>query len=181
MKKNSQFTTLFRSNGFTLIELLTAFSLITIIAGVGFASLVSYSRSQAVTQAEADVKQAVDTARFNALSNVRPSVCAAVDQLVSYNAVFCINGANAATCLANSIPDNGGYLIQATCGVQPPYTISAKKLPSGLSFSSVAGNCSNVGFLAVSATVSGGSCNAKITGYNKSATVVVDSTGYVSY
>lgn len=60
--------------GFTIIELLLVFSLMTLISGVGFAALVTYSRSQEVDQDVARFKTTVEKARSMALSSVKPTI-----------------------------------------------------------------------------------------------------------
>ena len=47
--------------GFTLIELLVVFSIVAVLVGIGFVSLAGYSRNQTLSQAAAEIKQAVET------------------------------------------------------------------------------------------------------------------------
>jgi len=160
--------------GFTLIELIVVFSIMAMISGVGFASLVAYSRSQALSQAVANVKSAVEQAKFNALSNVvRPSSCTTTSTLVSYKLIFC--GTNAA-CTAEGITDTHGYLIQVNCGVQST-TIFRQKVLSPLSVSST---CANVTYLATNANFSSSSsppCTVTVSGYGNTKQVIINSLG----
>ena len=161
-------------SGFTILELLVAFSLIAVVTGVGFVSFVSYSRKQILVQAASDLKQAVDLARFNALSNVKPAACGSTDQLLSYTVNFCINNNPSCDPGLNGI----GYQIHASCGAQKPLVLS-KKLPQNVTFT-VAGAtlCQNVVFNSVNPVVSGGPCDVKISGYSNFITFSIDSQGY---
>ncbi len=109
--------------GFTLVELLVVVSMISIISGLGFASLSSYSRQQTVTQAAEDIKQDINLARFNAISAVKPSgQCGTSDTLTGYRLDFC---------QYSTTPCSSDYQIVALCGSQP--VVSSKNMLSSLS------------------------------------------------
>ncbi|HVT01054.1 MAG TPA: prepilin-type N-terminal cleavage/methylation domain-containing protein [Patescibacteria group bacterium] len=160
--------------GFTLIELLVTFSLISIISGIGFASFASYSRRQTVVQAAADLKQAVDLARFDAVSSVKPSDCSDTDTLSSYQVNFC----------QNSVCNTSGvdYEVVAQCGAITK-VVESKKLPDNVTFSSVGGQtvCSTVKFNTLSSIAEGAPCQINVNGFSNQVKVTLDSNGYVSY
>lgn len=160
--------------GFTLIELMVAFSIIAIVGGIGFVSLVSYTRSQTLTQAAANIKQAVDVARFNAVSNVKTQSC---NELISYTVKFCTNN-------CTSELNTKAYQIIENCSSQSN-TISTHKLPNNYIFTS-SSTCNSVTFSAITSGVdivsTGGPCNLYIKGLESNQLQVsVSSLGYVSY
>ena len=166
-----------KTKGFTIIELLVVFTIIALTAGIGFVSLASYSRSQALTQAAANIKQSIDTARFNALSNVKTSSCI---QLVSYSVRFCANSNPACAGALNT----KGYEIVENCASQS-FVISTKELPSNFFFTS-SSTCENVTFNATTAVAStkstSGSCLLFIKGYESSPMqITINSQGYAVY
>ena len=163
-----------KSSGFTILELLVVFSLIAVISGVGFLSFVSYSRKQILVQAKSDVKQAVDLARFNALSSVKPAACGA-DSLTSYTLKFCTHN----NCLGIAgTTDGQSYIVRASCGAQNPLVLS-KKLPQNVTFVDAGLKpCQDIVFNSVNPVVSGGPCDVNISGYSSSVTFSIDSQGY---
>src|SRR5687768_1837178 len=117
-------------SGFTLIELLVVFTLMALITGAGFASLVAYSRAQTLSQATADLKQTVEQTRFNALSNVTQSFCSSANNLVSYSLIICSGGYNPGSVCTNAgVVNNQGYLIRQACSGGQEQTVFIKKLP----------------------------------------------------
>lgn len=169
------------NSGFTLLELLVVFSLISIITGLGFASLVAYSRSQALNQVAADIKQVVETARFNSLSSVKPASCAST-KLLSYIVNFCVNSNSNCPLPLN----NKGYQIQVACaGISPNATIYTKTLPTSGNFSfGPSSTCQNITFDSLTAAISGVSpsgCTLSLVGYTKTLPITVGSQGYVSF
>lgn len=165
-------------SGFTIIELLAVISLIAIISGIGFASLVSYSRSQVLSQAAEDVKQTITEAKFDSLSNVKPVICNSSDFLDSYTLYICSNGANSAVCSTESISNNKGYFISAKCG-NKTQTVQKKSVASNLSINS---SCQTLKFDALSATFSGTTtsgfpCAIVINGFGTNKTINVGPLG----
>lgn len=162
-------------SGFTILELLVVFSLMTVISGIGFLSFVSYSRNQILIQAASDLRQAVELARFNAQSNVKPAVCGS-DSLESYTLKFCTHN----NCLGISgTTDGQSYVMLATCGAQNPLILS-KKLPQNVTFVDAGPTpCQNIVFHSVNPLVSGGPCDVRISGYSNYITFSIDSQGYV--
>ena len=158
--------------GFTLIELLVTFSIIAIIAGLGFASFSSYSRRQIVTQASYDVKQAIDLARFDSLSSVKPAVCAG-SSLDSYQVNFC----SKALCKTSNVD----YEIVAACGATSKVVLT-KKYPQNVTTADINGNpsCASLIFNTLSGIGTGAPCATCIRGYGNQFTIAVDANGYVS-
>lgn len=162
------------NRGFTLIELLVTFTLITIITGIGFASFASYSRRQAVVQVAADFKETIGLARFNALSQVKPSICGSTDELSNFKVNVCPN----AICQTVSVD----YEMNATCeGLEHVQT--TKRLPQNITLANVVGspNCASLTFNTISGVVTGAPCEIYVNGYNNQIKVSIDPNGYVSY
>ncbi len=57
--------------GFTLIELIVVFTVMAILATIGTASLVSYSRTQSLNQATSDLVQTLNTAKSLSASQLK--------------------------------------------------------------------------------------------------------------
>lgn len=174
------------NDGFTLIELMAVFSIVSIVTGMGIISLVGYSRSQVSTQAAADIKQAIETARFNALSSVKPASCFSVNPLASYTVRFCINNPN---CIdPGSNLNNVAYQIQVACLGQSSALVSTKKLPKDYVFTS-SSSCLDVKFNSLTATagltttgaILPSGCTLVLHGYGPDKTVTISQQGYVSY
>ena len=157
--------------GFTLIELLVTFTLISIITGIGLASFVSYSQRQVVVQAASDFKQAVDLARFNALSSVKPKACSGVLSDFKFN--VCFN----ATCYNSGVD----YEVIVGCGLD--LSVLSKKLPQNVTFSNVVGspNCTTLKFTPISGVVTGVPCEIFVNGYGNQIKVSIDLNGHASY
>src|SRR5260221_9581049 len=98
---SSQFTVHSKERGFTLIELIIVFSVTAILSMIGIASFVAFSQSQNMTNAILDLKTMLLTARSNALSQVKPSVCG-VQQLQGFQVNVCCSGG----CYSNLIKKN---------------------------------------------------------------------------
>ena len=170
-----------KKNGFTIFELLIVFSLVSVVSGIGFVSLGSYSRKQVILQSLANIKQSVDTGRFNALSNVKPDSCGVDEELDSYTLKFCYN--NNCTGIVGTA-NNASYVLQAKCGAQTS-TISVHNIPSGVLLTDTpvgpGGICQDIVFKSVSSAVSGGPCYINLTGFSNTLTLSINSLGYVSY
>lgn len=165
------------ARGFTLIELLVSFSLIAVISGVAFVSYASYSRKQIVTQAAAEFRQTINIAKFNALSQVKPSTCLATDDLRSYTVEICIN--NNPNC--SGVVNGRGYQIYGSCGAQN-LLILTKTLPDNVSFSTTNlaySACQRLSFKTVSGAFPN-ICDINIIGYSNTINVLHYGAGNVS-
>jgi prepilin-type N-terminal cleavage/methylation domain-containing protein len=121
--------------GFTIIEILVVLSVIVILSSVGFASLLFYGRREAVNQAAQGLKSAVLTARFNAISAVRPSSSCTV--LKGYKILI--------------FTSDNSYSIHRVCD-SGESGVYRNKLSPGFSFSSVP--CSQIYFATLSGSAS---------------------------
>lgn len=63
------------SAGFTLIELVVAFSVMAILATVGMAAFLNFSRAQTLQQATNDLITTLNTAKEKAVAQVKPNDC----------------------------------------------------------------------------------------------------------
>jgi prepilin-type N-terminal cleavage/methylation domain-containing protein len=110
------------SAGFTLIELVVVFSIMAVLGTVGIASFVSYSRSQSLQQATNDLLTTLNTAKADAVSQIKPADCQ--NKTLNGYQVVLLNTTS--------------YQLQAICNgsleTTPP---SPTPLPTGVSFSSI--------------------------------------------
>lgn len=124
------------SSGFTLIELITAITIMALLSTVGIASFVNYSRSQQVFTATQNVVTALQLAKANASSQVKPVSCS--DPLSGYQV---------------SIDANGNtYSLEAVCGDVVDVT-SRKTYPLGQSVMFSPGGTQTVLFRTVTGDV----------------------------
>lgn len=157
--------------GFTLIEIVVVMASMAVISSLGFAAFYSYSRSQAVEQTVQDVKTQIEKAKFNALSQVKPSPSCDSSTLTGYRfSVFAKT-----------------YTVAAFCsGVEQ--NTETFDLPTNLSFTQGVGCIINFGtqnndVQEVSANKCGGSgniANIQVTGFTFTKTIRVDNGGNVS-
>lgn len=170
---NSQLPT---QKGFTLIEIMVVFTIATILAGIGIASFVSYSRSEQVNQTAGNIKLLINEAKFNSLSVVKTAanesgtkISCGDKSLVGYQ--------------IDVIEPDKIVMTQICNEVTPPdRTIKTITLPTGVSIIGAAPstNCSQILFSGLSANVTGTPCAVKISGYQMSKTISVDLRGNTS-
>lgn len=162
-------------SGFTLIEILVVFSIISILSAIGFASFVSYSRSQQLNQTANNIKLLVSQARFNSISTVK------INRDISGNTVDC----------SSSSLDGYSVIITGTnqieldqeCNGSTAQPIKIITLPSNLTFTSPTGGavmCASIHFSALSATSAGLPCSIALSGYGQKKTIDIDAIGNVS-
>lgn len=165
--------------GFSLIELLVTFSLISIVSGIGLASFSSYSRRQIVMQATADLKQAINLAKFDAVSSVKSSLCSADEDTAFYKVNFCLN----ALCQT----ENVNYETIVTCrndaGIDRDEVAKSQKIAENLNLANITGgqDCGTVTFSMLNGTTYGIPCQIRIQGYGNQIDFSIDSAGHVTY
>lgn len=162
------------SSGFTLIEILVVFSIVTIISGVGFASFVTYSRSQQLNQTVNNVKLLISQGRFNALSVVKSNTD------FQGNAYKCNSNALTGYVIAKNV---GQIELSQECVGQLPGIIKVIIIPKGISYGTTSVNtiCTQVRFSSLSATTSGVPCDIVFLGYNnEKKTITIDNAGNAS-
>lgn len=181
-----------REKGFTLIELIIVFTIFTILSGVGVASFVTYSRSQAVDNSLRELKTTVYTARSRALSQLKDSSCVSNGtslQLLGYEVVLCsVPGhSHPANVGCNNV--SNAYELQMICGKsdgssQTAFTVLEKKfIDSNISFDTTS-NATYFFFATITAAVTtdapgGSSPTAVVKGYSLLKSVSVSQTGVI--
>lgn len=178
------------THGFTLIELIIVFTIFTILSGVGVASFVTYSRSQAVDNSLRELKTTLLTARSRALSQLKGTNCGnnVNLQLLGYEVVMCsVPGHSHPSNVACNNLSNA-YELQVICGLpdgtgQVANTVLEKKfIDPNISFDTT----STVTYFyfstitaAVTTDASGGSSTAVVKGYSLKRSVSVSQTGVI--
>lgn len=169
--------------GFTLVELLVVFSVMGMLAVLGIAAFVDYSRSQTVATAALEFANMLQVARSRAQSQVKPETPVCNDNtLDGYAVIVCPYGADGTTLQKDT------YQLGAACGGAPTEeTLVEKKLPSPVVFECTdddSGYGSGYVFRVISGAVefgggakSGGSLVIK--GYGKQRTVTVYEDGRI--
>ncbi|HEX7041830.1 MAG TPA: prepilin-type N-terminal cleavage/methylation domain-containing protein [Patescibacteria group bacterium] len=178
--------------GFTLIELMVVFSLMTILSGVGIASFVNYSRSQAVDNSLKELRTTIYTARSRALSQLKTGTCGATGsnlQLIGYQVVLCsVPGHTHPSGIACN-DNNNAYELQIVCansggsGQTSETTLAKKFLDPNITFSNTS-TATYFFFATITAAVttdasSGNSPKAIVTGYSLNKSVSVSQTGVI--
>lgn len=160
--------------GFSLIELMVVFSLMGLVASIGFASFSSYSQRQTVIQTGYDIKQVFDNAKFNALSSVKTSTSCTNPNtnLVGYKVVIC----SKANCIGSTGPSY--YELDTMCS-DTDSLLYSKKLPQGVTVSA-SSTCSEVKYNTLSNSVTGTPCVLTISGYGTTQNINIDSGGNAS-
>lgn len=157
--------------GFTLIEILVVFTVTSILASVGFASFVSYSRTQQVSQSANDMKLLINQARFNAISTVK------TNRDSQGNTISCGNE----TLLGYSVRTVGGNQLRLSqeCANMGSQTVRTVTAPTNISYTTGT-NCATIRFSSFSANTTSGSCTLKLRGYGITKTITVDALGNAS-
>lgn len=109
---------LLANRGFTLIELLVVIVLISILMLSSINLFISYSKSQTLNTAVADVVSLLNVAKSRAVSQVKPSDC--TGQKLMYYQVYIV-------------PSNSNYILKAACDTSV-YSLQTKTLPSNILF-----------------------------------------------
>lgn len=150
-----------RKNGFTLIELIVVTVLIGILSAVGTAGLIDYTRTAKLNAAANELATTLNTAKSNALSQVKdPTLCAEPNVLNGYKVVI-INSTT--------------YNLNMVCS-ETDINIGTKSLPDNITFTS----STPASFLFP--VLTGGVIGAgtvQLSGFGQTKTVIVDSAGNI--
>lgn len=162
-----------REAGFTIIELLVVFAVIAILAGIGVASFVSYSRSQQVNQTANNLKLLINEAKFNSLSVVKSTK--------SEDGTIASCGSNVLLGYSVSVINSNQLRLIQECEGDSSI-IKTVTLPSGLTVVSAqpSQNCVDVRFGSLSSSVTGVPCSIRVSGFGQVKTISVDAVGNTS-
>lgn len=166
-----------QDRGFTLIEIMIVFSVTALLAGMGFAGFVSYSRKQALDQATFDLKTGIDQAKQMAVSRVKPTGYPANVSLDRYRITFCNGSSTSGNCTTNSVVNM--YEIDALNeSGSTIYPVLAKARPSSVTVSSSGPCVDNLQFFILKGS-NNVSCAITLTSTldNSQKTVCVDTGG----
>lgn len=160
-----------KDSGFTLIEILVVFSVIAILSAVGFASLLTYGRSQEVSQTASDIKLLINQARSNALSAVKS------EKDEQGTTVNC--GAAALSGYSVETFTNTSLDFNMVCTGNPAIRLKRLTVSSRLTFGTGT-TCSSIFFNSLTTTASGVPCEIVVEGYGQTKTISVDAIGNVA-
>lgn len=158
------------SPGFTLLELTIAFGIIGLLSVVGFSSFTSYSRRQILDQSATQVRSAMEQAKFNALSKVKPEVC---------NPDYPISGYEFRICTDSDVSCEGDYEVSALCTTAPGFTdteILSGEFPSSVNLVESGDTCTSFVYNILNG-YEGESCEVVLSAYSNTRRIVVDATG----
>ncbi len=177
--------------GFTLIELIIVFTIFTLLSGVGIASFVTYSRSQAVTNSTQELKTTLYTARSRSLSQLKDINCGNNPslQLLGYEVVLCTVPGHAHPAGVACNNSSNAYELQIICGKsdgsgQTSGTVLEKKfIDNNITFDSTS-TVTYFFFSTITAAVTtdapgGASPQVVVNGYSLKKSVSVSQTGVV--
>ena len=173
-------STVLNQKGFTLIELIVVFSVMSILALIGIAGFVTYSRIQALNNAVADIKTLLSSARSYTSSQVS-TTCPSGQTFTGYQVRFCTTYSGNTKQVCGQCSAKADYELDLVCNNTIVYpSVVTKQLPSGVRVNGSL--CQYFQFNPISSSVVGaGSVTVQynITGYVKSQTVSVSSAGLV--
>jgi len=149
--------------GFSLIELLIVFAIIGIAASVSITMFNSYNRSQVFSSGVSDVASLLNVARSRAVSQVKPADCTDQNKaLDGYQVVVTLAGTS--------------YEQDTVCA-GTVYAPVQKNLPGQLTFDNT--SAAKIFFNVSTGTVTTPG-SIVITGYGKTSTIKIDSTGNIN-
>lgn len=169
MKK---FCQMFSSEGgFTLLEVIVAFTLLSLVSGVGIASFLGYNRAQEVNQASRNVSLFIDRARANTTSHVKPDECGTTS-LQGYSVTYC----GEASCQTQNVD----YEMRVICGGQE-HVVDTLDLPSQINVNTDS-SCANITFRLPYARAEGSvPCTQRLLRGSYEEILTVDNVGNVVF
>lgn len=159
--------------GFTLLELVIVFGIVGLLSVIGFSSFTSYSRVQVLDQSATQVRSALEQAKFDALSRVKPDVC---------DVSFPISGYEFKLCDGNDPSCTGDYEVRAICVPGPGQTstrILSGTLPDSVSLVPSAETCPAITYNILNG-YENGACEIILTAYGNTRKVLVDEVGSIA-
>ena len=186
------YTTRHQQHGFTLIELLVVFSIITVLSGIGVASFVNYSRSQAVDNSYKEFKTTLFTARSRALSQLKAGTCGNADstlEMLGYQVVLCSVPGHSHPIGIACNDNTSAYELQIVCGNSDgsgktaETTFAKRFIDKNISFDATS-NITYFFFNTITAAVTtdalgGTSPKAVVSGYTIKKSVSISQTGVI--
>lgn len=172
---------LHNQKGFTLIELIVVFSIMSILALIGIAGFVSYSRTQTLNNTVADIKTLLASARSYTSSQVSTN-CPSGETFTGYQVRFCTTYSGSTKQVCGQCSAKADYELDLVCNNTVVYpSVVTKQLPASVQV--VGSLCQYFQFNPISSAVVGaGSITVQ---YNvsgniiKSQTISVSSAGLV--
>lgn len=148
------------NKGFTLIELMVVFAIIGILTVVGIASYTTYNSTQTLNTSIADVTNVLTNAKSRAISQVKTPECTG-RTLNGYQITI--------------TPSSTLYTMSVVCG-GITYVQQSRNLPQGVTFGGA--SAPSILFNVSTGTVTA-SRSATISGYGRTRTINVDTTGNI--
>ncbi len=171
-----------RNEGFTLLELIIVFAIISIMVTLGIAAFVDYNRAQTLNVAALEVVATLNLAKSRAQSQVKPEDCR--NTLNGYKVGICSR--DALKCKANT-NSKIKYAFYADCSNENfvSFANTNKTLPTDIIFDSTSTNITSIFFpvLTGGAVLTGGvngSGRIVLSGYGKTKTITIDSSGNIN-
>lgn len=158
--------------GFTLLELTISFGIIGLLSVIGFSSFTSYSRRQVLDQSATQVRSAIEEARFNALSKIKPEFCDPAYPLQGYEFELCSGNPDCA----------GDYQVRAVCTLAPGHTstrILSRTFPPSVDIIASDNPCTVVRYSVITG-YQGNACEIPLSAYSNTRSVEVDAAGSVT-
>lgn len=147
------------SKGFTLLELIVVFSIMAIIATVGIAAFVNYSKTQSLSTSYLDLKSTLTTAKSYSLSQIKPAECI-TNELLGYEVSLDVF--------------NNKYSLVAKCrGFDK--TLKTSSFPANITFNRSLTTSNSFLFPILSKSVAGGTIT--IDGYGAQRVIIIDDLG----
>lgn len=147
------------NKGFTLIEIIVVFSVIAIVATVGVAAFVNYSKTQSLQTSYLDLKSTLSTAKSYSLSQIKPAECA-TNILIGYEVSLDIF--------------NNKYSLIAKCqGFDK--TLKTSSFPPSITFNNSLTTSNTFLFPVLSTQITGGTIT--IDGFGDQKVITIDGLG----